>query len=218
MPQGRRSQASQGPAAPGSTTGTGKRGPPRGPGGGGRPAASGELFLDELAYGGAVRASRDLVHDPCHDASHVADVRSADLGDDVVDDLLDLLFGERLGHGLLENLELLLLVFCLLLPPAGSERLGGLEPALALALEHLQLLVVGKRPLKLLLCGLKRVEDQAERGAGILVASETCRLELLLDPLDETHAVASSARAIRSLSGRPPRTCQWRWKIVWPAP
>ena len=50
---------------------------------------------------------------------------------------------ERLGHELLEHVELVLLLLGLLLPAAGAKGLGRLEPLLALALQHLQLLVVG---------------------------------------------------------------------------
>ena len=134
------------------------------------------------------------MHDACHHAPDVADARRADLGDDVVDDLLELLLGERLRHELLEHLELVLLVLGLLLAPARAECLRRLDAPLPLALEHLQLLVVRERALELLLRVPKRVEDQAERVATVRVAREPRRLELVLDPLDEAHAVLLGER------------------------
>ena len=143
-----------------------------------------------------------------------------DLRDDVVDDLLDLLLGHRLRHELLEDLELVLLVLGLLLATRRAKCLGRLAAALALALEHLQLLVVGERTLKLLLRTLERVQHEAQRIAPILVAREACLLELALDAGDEAHQAvsSSSARASLPVSNRPPRTCQWRWKTVCPPP
>src|SRR5262245_43925577 len=116
-----------------------------------RREASGELLFDELAHNRPVGATGDLVHDARHDPPHVADARRADLGDDVVDDLLELLLGHRLRHELLEDLEFVLLVLRLLLAACTAERLGSFEPALALTLEHLELLVVRERALELLL-------------------------------------------------------------------
>ena len=118
-----------------------------------------------------------------------------DLGDDVVDDLLDLLLGHRLGHELLEDLELVLLVLGLLLATGRTECFGGLAAALALALEHLQLLVVGKRALKLLLRALQRVQDEAQRVAPVLVAREARVLQLALDAGDEAHRRLQLQRA-----------------------
>ena len=94
----------------------------------------------------------------------------ADLGDDVVDDVLDLVLGERLGHELLEDLELGLLLVGLLLAPGGAERLLRLDPLLPLALQHLELLVLGERALELLLGALEAREDQAKRVAARVVA------------------------------------------------
>src|SRR5439155_26174543 len=130
--------------------------------------------------------------------------RRTDLGDDVVDDLVDLVFGERLRHELLEDLELALLRRRLLLAAAGAERLGRLDPPLALALHDLQLLLFGKRPLQLLLGVLERVEDEAQSVAAFGVARLHGVLDFVVDFLDQAHA-------------QPPMTCQWRWKTVCPA-
>src|SRR5439155_14933727 len=184
-----------------------------------RLARSGQLFLDQLRDRRAVCPARDLVHDACHHPAQVPDTRRSDLGDDVVDDLFELLLGERLRHELLENLELVLLVLGALLPAARAEGLRSLDPPLALALEDLQLLVLGQRPLQLLLRVTQRVQDQAQSVAAIVVAGEPRRFQLLLDALDEGHdASAVRACTARCASIRPPSTCQWRWKIVWPAP
>src|SRR5262249_5598017 len=111
----------------------------------------GELLAYELTDGAAVGAAGDLRHHVGHHPPHVAHSRGLVLCDRVVDDLLELVLGERRRHELLEDRELALLLLGLLLPAGGAERLGGLEPALALALEHLELLVVGERALEILL-------------------------------------------------------------------
>src|SRR5437667_248131 len=98
---------------------------------------SGELLAHELADDRAVGASRDLRHHVRHDAAEVAHARRADLCDRVVDDLLELVLGERLGHELLEHRQLSLFSERLLLAATAPEGLRRLEPALALALEHL---------------------------------------------------------------------------------
>src|SRR6266487_4143102 len=98
---------------------------------------SGELLAHELADDRAVGASRDLRHHVRHDAAEVAHARRADLCDRVVDDLLELVLGERLGHELLEHCQLSLFSKRLLLAATAPEGLRRLEPALALALEHL---------------------------------------------------------------------------------
>src|SRR6266487_4309516 len=98
---------------------------------------SGELLAHELADDRAVGASRDLRHHVRHDAAEVAHARRADLCDRVVDDLLELVLGERLGHELLEHRQLSLFSKRLLLAATAPEGLRRLEPALALALEHL---------------------------------------------------------------------------------
>src|SRR5437773_838353 len=82
-------------------------------------------------------ASRDLRHHVRHDAAEVAHARRADLCDRVVDDLLELVLGERLGHELLEHCQLSLFSKRLLLAATAPEGLRRVEPALALALEHL---------------------------------------------------------------------------------
>ena len=152
----------------------------------------GELLADELADGGAVGATRDLRHHVGHHAADVAHARGADLGDHVVDDRLQLVLGDRLGHELLEHVELVLFLLGLLLPTAGAERLGRLEPLLALALQHLELLVVVQRALQLLLRSLKAGEDQAQRVAARGIAVAHRALELFLDLCDKTHCVLSS--------------------------
>src|SRR6185295_11994704 len=145
-----------------------------------------------------------------HHPADVPHARRADLGDHVVDDLLQLVLGEGFGHELLEHRQLTLLGVCLLLPASGAEGLGSLGPALALALKDLQLLVVVKRPLKLLLGRAEARQDQAKGVASLSVARDHRLLELAFEPGDEAHPAGPHSR--------PPRTCQCRWKIVWPAP
>ena len=72
--------------------------------------------------------------------------------------------------------------FARLLVAAGRvEGLRGLDPPLALALEHLELLVVGQRPLEVLLGRAQAREDQAQRVAALGVARERRLLDVLLD-------------------------------------
>ena len=169
-----------------------------------------ELLADDLAHRGAVGAPGDLRHDVRHHAAEVGHARRTHLCDRVVHDLLDLVLGERLRHELLEDLALSLLRLRLLLAAAGPERLGRLEPALPLAPEHLELLVLGQGALELLLGRLEGVEDQAQRVAALGVARLHGLLQLVRDRLDPAHAI---------LPVKPPlSTCQCRWKIVWPAP
>src|SRR6266511_1364978 len=104
--------------------------------------SSGQLLAHELAHGRAVGAAGDLRHHVGHYPAERAHARRPDLGDRVVHDLLQLGLGQRLGHELLEHVELILLRLGLLLAAAGSECLGRLEPPLALALEHLKLFVL----------------------------------------------------------------------------
>ena len=94
-------------------------------------------------------------------------------------------------------------------------------PLLALALEHLQLLVVGERPLQILLGRAQAREDQAQRVAALVVAREHRLLHLVLELRDQAHssitAVATAGARRVATSGPPPRMCQCRWKTVWPA-
>src|SRR5438477_446718 len=93
---------------------------------------------------------------------------------------------------------------------AAAERLRRLEPALALPLEHLQLLVIVQGPLQLLLRRAETGEDQAKSVPARLVARDHGLLELVLEARDQAHYGNPAVW--------PPSTCQWRWKIVWPAP
>ena len=140
----------------------------------------------------------------------VAQARRADLGDRVVDDLLELVLGERLGHELLEHLELgLLRSACSSRPPSrnASRRL---DPPLALALQHLELLVVLQRPLQLLLGRPQGwTGSGAARRARTSSRSRIASLQLVLDLGDQAHPGSPPV---------PPRMCQCRWKTVWPAP
>src|SRR4051794_3283860 len=169
-----------------------------------------QLLAHDLAHGRTVRAPGDLRHHVRHHPAEVAQARRAVLRDRVVDDVLDLVLAQRLGHELLEDVELVLLVLGLLLAPGRMVGVGGLEALLSLALEHLQLLVLRQRPLQLLLGRLQTREDQPERVAAIRVAREHRVLHLLLEIGDETHAASPVIR--------PPSTCQCRWNTVWPAP
>ena len=91
------------------------------------------------------------------------------------------------GHELLQHRELLLFAEGLLLPAGPAEGLGGLETAFALALEHLQLLVVVQGPLQLLLGRAETGEDQAQRVAARLVTRDHRLLQLVLEPRDQAH-------------------------------
>src|SRR5262249_8760634 len=104
-----------------------------------------------------------------------------------------------LGHELLENLELALLLLCLLHPGRIPERLRGLDAPLALALKNLQLLVVRERALEILLRRAKAREQQPQRIAALAVLLEHRLLELGLHADDQRHA---SPRIL------PPRMCQ----------
>src|SRR5207245_10977180 len=90
------------------------------------------------------------------------------------------------------------------------ERLGGLEAALALPLQDLELFLVGELTLELLLRRTQARQDQAQRVTPIGVARQRCCLQLLFHPDDQAHAGSPWTR--------PPRMCQWRWKIVCPPP
>src|SRR5262249_22924716 len=107
-------------------------------------------------------------------------------------------------------LELALLALGLLLPPAGAERLRRLDPLLALALEHLQLLVVVQRALQILFGRAQLRQDQPERVAPLGVAGGHGLLQLALQLGDKAHPAIPQTC--------PPSTCQCRWKTVWPAP
>src|SRR4051812_13847407 len=133
-------------------------------------SCSSELFADDLAHDRAVGTAGDLRHDIGHHATEVGHARRPDLRDGVVDDLLDLILAEGLGHELLEDLELALLGRGLRLAAAGAEGVCRLDSPLALALQHLQLLVLGERPHQLLLGVLQRVQDQAESVATLRIA------------------------------------------------
>src|SRR5262249_50049069 len=89
--------------------------------------------------------------------------------------------------------------------------LGRLHALLPLALKHLELLVVGERPLELLLRRAQRAEQQAQRVAALAVALLHRRRQVVLELVDQlAHPMPPS--------GFPPRMCQCRWKPVWPAP
>ena len=68
------------------------------------------------------------------------------LRDRVVDDRLELLLGQRLGHELLDHVELVLLGLRAFLVPGVAERLGRLDPLLSLALQNLELLPARSAP------------------------------------------------------------------------
>src|SRR3954471_15973425 len=174
------------------------------------PDASRQLLFDQLTDDRAVRSAADLRHDVGHHAAEVAHRGGAVLGDRVVDDLLELVFGQRLRHELLEHRELALLRSRLLVAAAATESLGRLDAALPLALQHLQLLLVGERTLKLFLRRAQARQDQAQRVAAVGVARQRGLLEVVLHPRDQAHPGIPCSR--------PPSTCQCRWKTVWPPP
>src|SRR5215469_4167683 len=105
-------------------------------------SALGELFPDDLADLRAVCAAGDLRHHVGHHAPEVGHARRPHLGDDVVDDLLDLVLGERLRHELLEDVQLALFRLGLFFAPSGAERLGRLDAPLPLPLQNLQLFLL----------------------------------------------------------------------------
>src|SRR6266508_921440 len=144
----------------------------------------GQLFAHELAHDRPVGPPRHLRHHVCHHAAEVAQRRRPGLGDRVVDDSLELVLVNRLGHELLNDLELALFFRGLLLPAAPAERLRRFGPALALALENVQLLVLLQRALHLLLRRPQRCEREPERVRALLVAGTHRGLELLLDSRD----------------------------------
>src|SRR2546423_637359 len=170
----------------------------------------GELLADELAYDRAVGAAGDLRHDVGHYPPEVPHARGADLGDGAVHDLLQLLLVELLRHELREHGQLRLLGGGLLRPPAGAKRLRSLHSSLPLALENLELLVVVERPLELLLRPTQAGQEQPQRIAPLDVPRAHRLLQLALQTLDQAHSGIPATC--------PPRTCQWRWKIVCPAP
>ena len=116
---------------------------------------------------------------------------------------------DRLGHEPLDDGELALLLGRLLLAPALAKRLGRLGAALALPLEDLKLLLVGERPLELLLGRPKRGQDQPQGVDPLLLAGPHRVLDVTLELRDQAHAMPPS--------GAPPRMCQWRWKTDCPA-
>src|SRR3954454_13321959 len=175
-----------------------------------RSGRSGELLADELADRRPVRAPGDLGHHVGHHPAEIAHAGCADLGDRVVDDPLEIVLGERLGHELLEHFELGLLRPGLFLAAGRAKGLGRFEPPLALALEDLQLLVVVQRPLELLLGGAQAREDQPQCVATLGVALLHRCGQLRLELRDQTHP--------GSPRNEPPRMCQCRWKTVCPAP
>src|SRR4029077_4774840 len=129
------------------------------------------------------------------------------------DDPLQVFLGQRCGHELLENRKLTVLLRGLLLPARGAKRLGRLDPALALTLEHLELLVVGERALELLLGRAQAREDQPEGIAARGIAGEGRLLDVLLDLAYQAHSCVTSV--LLSGSSVPctclcPSTCQWR--------
>src|SRR5262249_50103597 len=173
-------------------------------------ARSGELLADDLAHRRAVGAAGDLGHDIGHDAAEVAQARCAVLGDRVVDDRLELVLRQRLGHDPLEHVHLVLFLLGLLPAARRTVGLDRVQPVLALALQDLELLVLVQRPLDFLLRRPQRAQDQPQRVAALGVAFLHRVLQLGLEARDQCHAGIPWKR--------PPRMCQWRWKTVWPAP
>jgi pimeloyl-ACP methyl ester carboxylesterase len=168
-----------------------------------------ELLADELADDGAVGASGDLRHHVGHHPPELTQVRRADLGDHVVHDLLELFLGQLLGHEFLEDRELGLFLVGRLGPVARAKRLGRLDAPLALALQHLELLVLAQLALQILLRRAQRREQKAQRIAARVVPREARLSQFVFHPFDQAHA---------SPLILPPRTCQCRWNTVWPAP
>ena len=161
----------------------------------------------------------DARHHVGHHATDVAQRRGADLGDHVVDDLVELVVGERVGHELLEHLELEVFLVRLLLAAGGLEGLERLDALLALALQHLQLLVLRERTLQLLLRRAEAREDQDERVATVVLACEARLLELVFDRADEfhSHSLPGIEPQWNPGSAFPANTCQCRWNTVCPA-
>src|SRR4029453_18173199 len=85
-----------------------------------------------------------------------------------------------------------------------------LDPLLSLALQHLELLLVVQLPLELLLRRAEVRQAQPERVTARRVPLAHRGRELVLDSRDQSHPGIPVMR--------PPRTCQCKWKIVWPPP
>ena len=144
-----------------------------------------EHLLHGRADALAVGAALDLRHHQRHDLAHLLRRGGAGLGDDVADDRAQLLVGELLGQVGLDHLGLALLGLGEVVAAGVAVGLGGLEPALALALEHVDLVAA-----VVLLGLLQLVGDQAQRAGALAVA----RLER------GRHVIAAPVRGLPSRS------------------
>ena len=107
------------------------------------------------------------------------------LGHHVAHDLVQLLVGELRRHVLLDQRRLALLAAGEVLAPGLAVGAGGLEPALALALEHRHL--VGLAPGGVLVGLLELVAHEPQRADALAVAALHCGGDVLLDALEQRH-------------------------------
>ena len=92
----------------------------------------------------AVGAAAELRHQRRHHLAHLPLLAGAGLGDRRVDQLRQLLVGELLGQVALDQLRLEALGGGLLGPPGALVGLGRLDPLLALALQHRDLVALAE--------------------------------------------------------------------------
>src|SRR5262249_54575932 len=121
--------------------------------------------------------------------SHLLRALRPGLLDRGANDLLELVVAELLRQVGLDHIGLGALGARLLVAAAASVGLRGLEPLLALALQHRDLVAVAE--LRVL---LERVRDQAQRRNAIALAGAHRGLRVLLNPLEDRHARKGSRR------------------------
>src|SRR5690606_37541880 len=140
----------------------------------------GEARFDRSRHGAAFSTATDLGLHDLHDPAHVARRRSAGLGNGGVDDLLEFRLGQGLGQVLGDDSSLGLLTFRAVGTSTVAERLGGLAPALGLASEDSDDLVVGEFPGRVArrLFGTDRRESHADGGLAILVLGADGRRQI----------------------------------------
>src|SRR4051812_46167171 len=148
-----------------------------------------KLLAHRLADALAVRSPANLRHQHLHDTPHVLRFAGAGLLNGARDELRELLVGELLRQVSLDQPRFRLLSVGLVGPVALAQRLGGIEPPLALALERGDLV-----PLALLLLGLERVDEHAQLTDPLALAGLHRGLHVVLDLLEDAHRLKRSRR------------------------